>query len=273
MLDNILSNSAFLMVNQAIYKEHGPWAAILIGELVSRKSLFKQEKKLWNDGSFWCDNTWLQHKLAIGYSKLSKTCKILEQTGFIKTKNRQVDNVWRKFYFIQEAVILDFLLKGGSRLEVTESPGQDEEENLNQTNLNKSINGSKVHSNNSLENLGGEEDLGEDASENDINNPLETTNDCGIEEEQEESIEVRSVAPTYDNNEVATMIRWFGKYGDEFLKKRIYRGVSDYKRLNDIYNKVCKEGKDIPVSEKTVNMLYRMRTNYIKRHGEPGTVK
>ncbi|MGL5971139.1 MAG: replication/maintenance protein RepL, partial [Cetobacterium sp.] len=90
MLSNILGSEAFFIVNKKIVKILGIEAALLIGDLVSKKKYFQIKEQLKSDGSFFNTQENIKEDTGMSPHQQRKALKLLQDNGFLTIKRRDV---------------------------------------------------------------------------------------------------------------------------------------------------------------------------------------
>lgn len=140
MVEKILSQSAFWLVNKAVAKAVGIEGALMLSDLVDKKQYFENKGQLDADGFFFNTSADIEEHTTLTYHIQKQALKLLKQHGFVDTKLKGLP---AKLHFkIDENKILNFLITGVPQ---TEKPVQEEVELSN----NNKGNNSKVKNNGS----------------------------------------------------------------------------------------------------------------------------
>lgn len=136
ILNKILGQSAFWMVNKAIAKEIGIEGALMLSDLLDKQGYFHTRGELDEDGFFFNTSVDIEANTTLTYHIQKQCLKAMKERGFVETKLKGLP---AKLHFkVIEIKILNFLNTGIPLIEDPDLKGF--EVNNNKLNNNKDNN-------------------------------------------------------------------------------------------------------------------------------------
>jgi hypothetical protein len=112
MIENILSQGAFWMVNKKLAKECGIEASILISELITKRQ-YLDESDMDEGEWFYETREEIEEKTTLSPYQQREAIKKLAEHGFIETKEAGIPS--KTYYRVFDNKLLNFLTTGSEK--------------------------------------------------------------------------------------------------------------------------------------------------------------